>query len=250
MSEMFEPVDAHDRDLALARRRALATFNAAGVLTAADVHVATNLGRLGGEPDASVLLAVALTVAGRAARVGLPRARHRRRAARPTSTCRGRTLDAWSAAIARSPLVAARGAALGARAALPRPLPRAGDAGPRRPAAARAASAPLVDADLLDAVAGARLPRQRLRRAAGRPARTRRARDDRHHRRPGHRQDDRRRGPAGRAARAGRGARRGTCASRWPRRPARPRPGSSRRSATPRRGSARRTRRGWPASAR
>ncbi|MCW0215324.1 MAG: exodeoxyribonuclease V subunit alpha [Pseudonocardia sp.] len=43
----------------------LAAFNAAGVLTAADVHVATRLGRLGGDPAGEpeeVLLAVALTV--------------------------------------------------------------------------------------------------------------------------------------------------------------------------------------------
>jgi exodeoxyribonuclease V alpha subunit len=43
----------------------LAVFNTAGVLTAADVHVATRLGRLGGDPAGEpeeVLLAVALTV--------------------------------------------------------------------------------------------------------------------------------------------------------------------------------------------
>ena len=40
----------------------LGAFNAAGVLTAADVHVATRLGRLGGESDERVLLAVALAV--------------------------------------------------------------------------------------------------------------------------------------------------------------------------------------------
>jgi len=62
MSEVFAPVDAHDRDLALGARGVLADFNRAGVLTAADVHVATNLGRLGGEADESVLLAVALAV--------------------------------------------------------------------------------------------------------------------------------------------------------------------------------------------
>jgi exodeoxyribonuclease V alpha subunit len=42
----------------------LAEFNAAGVLAAADVHVAQTLGRLGGETDEAVLLAAALTVRG------------------------------------------------------------------------------------------------------------------------------------------------------------------------------------------
>ncbi len=62
MSENFEPVDAHDRDLALAATGLLGHFNSVGVLTAADVHVAANLGRVVGEPDESVLLAVALAV--------------------------------------------------------------------------------------------------------------------------------------------------------------------------------------------
>ena len=42
----------------------LADFNAAGVLNAADVHVAKAVGRIGGEDDALVLLAVALCVRG------------------------------------------------------------------------------------------------------------------------------------------------------------------------------------------
>jgi len=46
----------------------LAAFNAAGVLTAADVHVATTLGRLCGESDDHVLIAAALAV--RAVREG------------------------------------------------------------------------------------------------------------------------------------------------------------------------------------
>jgi len=50
----------------LARRATglLRTFNLAGVLSAADVHVAQRLGVLGGESDEQVLLAVALTVRG------------------------------------------------------------------------------------------------------------------------------------------------------------------------------------------
>lgn len=46
----------------------LADFLSAGVLSAADIHVSRRLGKLGGEADESVLLAVALTV--RAARLG------------------------------------------------------------------------------------------------------------------------------------------------------------------------------------
>ena len=46
----------------------LRTFNAAGVLEAADVHVAIRLGSLGGEANPAVLLAAALTV--RAVRLG------------------------------------------------------------------------------------------------------------------------------------------------------------------------------------
>jgi exodeoxyribonuclease V alpha subunit len=46
----------------------LAAFNEAGVLEAADVHVAARVGRLGGEPDEDVLLAAALAV--RAVRLG------------------------------------------------------------------------------------------------------------------------------------------------------------------------------------
>lgn len=52
----------------MAARGVLAAFNDAGVLEAADVHVALRLGRLGGEKDEAVLLAVALTV--RAVRLG------------------------------------------------------------------------------------------------------------------------------------------------------------------------------------
>ncbi|MDQ6657684.1 MAG: AAA family ATPase [Actinomycetota bacterium] len=54
--------------MALAFSGVLAEFNRAEVLTAADVHVARQLGALGGERDPDVLLAVALTV--RAVRLG------------------------------------------------------------------------------------------------------------------------------------------------------------------------------------
>ncbi|MEP6798088.1 MAG: exodeoxyribonuclease V subunit alpha [Lapillicoccus sp.] len=60
--------DERDRRLATAATGVLATFNRAGVLDAADVHVATRLGRVGGEGTEEVLLAMALTV--RAVRQG------------------------------------------------------------------------------------------------------------------------------------------------------------------------------------
>jgi exodeoxyribonuclease V alpha subunit len=60
--------DLHDVRLATRAQELLATFNAAGVLTAADVHVASALGRLCGEFNDEVLLAAALTV--RAVREG------------------------------------------------------------------------------------------------------------------------------------------------------------------------------------
>jgi exodeoxyribonuclease V alpha subunit len=99
--------DAHDRRLALAATGVLRTFNDAGVLEAADVHVALRLGRLAGEETPDVLLATALTV----------------RAVRQGSICLDpRTISelpleeeitlpwpepvAWLEAIGRSPLVA------------------------------------------------------------------------------------------------------------------------------------------------
>ncbi|MHA6795461.1 exodeoxyribonuclease V subunit alpha [Pseudonocardia bannensis] len=56
--------DPHDPRFARSASGLLHTFNVAGVLTAADVHVAVRLGRLGGERDDTVLLAVALVVRG------------------------------------------------------------------------------------------------------------------------------------------------------------------------------------------
>ncbi len=106
MSDTFEPIDAHDRDLALAATGLLATFNAAGVVSAADVHVATTVGRLVGEADETVLLAVALAV----------------RAVRHGSVCLDLVAvpasladldlpwpapDAWRAAVSASPLLVA-----------------------------------------------------------------------------------------------------------------------------------------------
>ncbi|MCF6378216.1 exodeoxyribonuclease V subunit alpha [Nocardioides KLBMP 9356] len=101
MTDLFEPVDATDARLALGATGLLADLNAAGVLTSADVHVALALGRLGGEDDERVLLAVALAV----------------RAVRSGSVCVDLATvadpadlpwpdhDAWVAAVAASPLV-------------------------------------------------------------------------------------------------------------------------------------------------
>ena len=60
--------DPFDARLALQASGALREFNRAGVLSAADVHVARRLGTLAGEDDEGVLLAVALAV--RAPRLG------------------------------------------------------------------------------------------------------------------------------------------------------------------------------------
>ena len=56
--------DGFDVRLALSATGLLRTFNEAGVLSAADVHVAQRLGRLGREDDERVLLAAALAVRG------------------------------------------------------------------------------------------------------------------------------------------------------------------------------------------
>ena len=51
-----------ESSLALRASGVLAEFNRAGILSAADVHVALRLGRIGGETDEAVLLAAALVV--------------------------------------------------------------------------------------------------------------------------------------------------------------------------------------------
>ncbi len=65
---MTTTVDAFDRSLALGASGLLRDFNRAGVLAAADVHVAARLADLLGETDESVVLAAALAV--RAVRSG------------------------------------------------------------------------------------------------------------------------------------------------------------------------------------
>ena len=92
----------------------LADFNDAGVLTLADVHIARRVALLGGEPDETVHLAVALTV--RALRLGsvcinLSGARHSTAADEgvDVTTLPWPTVQDWSDACTRSPLVAAAG---------------------------------------------------------------------------------------------------------------------------------------------
>ncbi len=116
MSELFEPVDGYDRRLLGVPDDlppTLVAFNTAGVLTAADVHVATTVGRLGGESDPDVLLAVALAV--RAVRFGsvgldLDAVAGVLEGALPQEE-RGQlpwpAPEAWRAAVAASPLVGA-----------------------------------------------------------------------------------------------------------------------------------------------
>jgi exodeoxyribonuclease V alpha subunit len=65
---MDELLSTYDRRVARRASPLLARFNLAGVLEAADVHVATRLAVLGEETDEAVALAVALAV--RAARSG------------------------------------------------------------------------------------------------------------------------------------------------------------------------------------
>jgi exodeoxyribonuclease V alpha subunit len=60
--------DSYASDIVLSATGALAAFNRAGVLSAADVHVARRLAQLGGEADEHVMLGAALAV--RAPRLG------------------------------------------------------------------------------------------------------------------------------------------------------------------------------------
>jgi exodeoxyribonuclease V alpha subunit len=106
-------IDPFDPRLARHASEPLRAFNGAGVLTAADVHVARRLGALAGEGEPSVLLAVALAARG-------PRLGHvhvdlaQIRASVAVDTEQAVDLEAlpwpavgpWTAAVAASPLVA------------------------------------------------------------------------------------------------------------------------------------------------
>ncbi len=62
MTEIFEPVGVHDRRLVAGAGGLLGDMNRAGVLSAADVHVARRTADLAGETEAAVVLAAALAV--------------------------------------------------------------------------------------------------------------------------------------------------------------------------------------------
>ena len=131
MTELFEPTDAADRRLALGATGLLREFNDAGVLTAADVHVARQVGRLAGESDERVLLAAALAV--RAVRHGSVCADLATRRARWLPSLAWPDHADWVAAVEQSPLLDRGRAAVGVRAALPRPLLAPGGPALRRP---------------------------------------------------------------------------------------------------------------------
>lgn len=105
--------DPYDVRLARSATGLARTFNEAGVLTAADVHVASRLGRLGGESDERVLLAAALTVRGaRLGSVCVPLAELRHTVTVEDETAADLAAlpwpggEAWLAACTASPLVA------------------------------------------------------------------------------------------------------------------------------------------------
>jgi exodeoxyribonuclease V alpha subunit len=66
--ETFDPLGPHDRRLSVAAPGVLGDLNSAGVLTAADIHVARTLGRVAREHDDDAVLAAALAT--RAVRSG------------------------------------------------------------------------------------------------------------------------------------------------------------------------------------
>ena len=111
-----------------ARAGLLGAFNEAGVLAAADVHVAQRLGALGGETDERVLLAAALAVRGSrgTARSARPRRPSPRRSLLDEdddsrSTGRGRRRAAVARRLARRP-APARSSPAGPDAGVGRPL--------------------------------------------------------------------------------------------------------------------------------
>ena len=63
-AEILVPEDPFDARLAMGATGLLREFNEAGILTAADVHVASRLAELASEPDETVRLAIALAVRG------------------------------------------------------------------------------------------------------------------------------------------------------------------------------------------
>lgn len=108
MTELWDPIDATDARFALSAHGPLQAANVAGVLTSADVHVSRTLGTLVGERDEDVLLATALAV--RAVRAGSVCLDLASVADLPGTDDAGLVWpepEAWGAAVAASPLVAA-----------------------------------------------------------------------------------------------------------------------------------------------
>jgi exodeoxyribonuclease V alpha subunit len=117
IDDQIQPRDPFDARSALAASGPLREFNRAGVLSAADVHVARRLGTLAGESDERVRLAVALAV--RAPRIGhvlVDLAAIRETVAVDTEdpvdldTLQWPAVADWVAAVGASPLVASEGA--------------------------------------------------------------------------------------------------------------------------------------------
>ena len=116
MSTIVEELDPFEARIAAGASGLLRAFNRAGVLSAADVHVARRLGRLGSEHDEGVLLAVALAV--RAPRLG--HVHVDLESIRDTAAVESENpvdlealpwpdVEPWLAAVAASPLVADAG---------------------------------------------------------------------------------------------------------------------------------------------
>ncbi|MEU4605513.1 exodeoxyribonuclease V subunit alpha [Kribbella sp. NPDC023972] len=105
---MTTTIDEFDSSLALTATGKLRDFNQAGVLVAADVHVATRLTTMLGESDESVALACALVVrAVRAGSVCLDLTEAREEAGEDAADLAWPDPDEWLAAVAASPLLAA-----------------------------------------------------------------------------------------------------------------------------------------------
>jgi exodeoxyribonuclease V alpha subunit len=117
VSPVTEGLDPFEARIAAGASGLLREFNRAGVLSAADVHVARRLGRLGAERDEGVLLAVALAVrAPRLGHVHVDLESIRGTAAVESEnpvdleTLPWPDVEPWLAAVAASPLVADAGA--------------------------------------------------------------------------------------------------------------------------------------------
>jgi exodeoxyribonuclease V alpha subunit len=107
-SEMVVPDDPFDVRLALGATGSLRDFNQAGVLSAADVHVATRLAELGDETNDVVRLAIAFAVRGvRSGSVCIDLAQVRHQLAQVDPALPWPDPDAWQAAVLASPLVGA-----------------------------------------------------------------------------------------------------------------------------------------------